>query len=91
MQGDICAITLICRTIGADRGRAARGRPRAEDRRVLSGIIRVLQRGLQWRDAPARRRPVKTLYNRYVRWSRARVFALCFAATTIAAIVSFWL
>lgn len=27
MQGDICAITLICRTIGADRGCAARGRP----------------------------------------------------------------
>ena len=25
----------------------SRGRPQAEDRRVLSGIIRVLQRGLQ--------------------------------------------
>ena len=69
----------------------SRGRPRAEDRRVLSGIIRVLQRGLQWRDAPAGCGPAKTLFNRYVRWSRARVFALCFAATTIAAIVSFWL
>ena len=61
----------------------SRGRPRADDRRVLSGIIRVLQRGLQWRDAPARRRPAKTLYNRYVRWSRARVFARIFSELAI--------
>jgi len=28
------------------------GVPRVDDRRVLSGIIHVLKRGLQWRDAP---------------------------------------
>ncbi len=39
------------------------GVPRVDDRRVLSGIIHVLKRGLQWRDAPAEYGPHKTLYN----------------------------
>lgn len=29
MQGDFSKIRLVSRTIGADRGRAARGRPQA--------------------------------------------------------------
>ena len=39
------------------------GVPRVDDRRVLSGIIHVLKRGLQWRDAPAEYGPHKTLYS----------------------------
>ncbi len=27
MQAEMCKIMLVCRTIGAERGRAARGRP----------------------------------------------------------------
>ena len=27
MQGDLCKIAIVIRTIGAERGRAARGRP----------------------------------------------------------------
>ena len=50
------------------------GVPRVDDRRVLSGIIHVLKRGLQWRDAPAGYGPHKTLYNRFIRWSRLGVF-----------------
>lgn len=50
------------------------GVPRVDDRRVLSGIIHVLKRGLQWRDAPTEYGPHKTLYNRFVRWSRMGVF-----------------
>jgi putative transposase len=42
------------------------GVPRVDDRRVLSGIIHVLKRGLQWRDAPAGYGPHKTLYNRFI-------------------------
>ena len=61
----------------------SRGRPRADDRKVLSGIIHVLQRGLQWRDAPAEYGPPKTLYNRFVRWSRAGVFARIFSELAI--------
>jgi len=30
-----------------------RGVKRADDRRVLSGIIHVIRNGLQWRDAPS--------------------------------------
>ncbi len=45
-----------------------------DDRRVLSGIIHVLKRGLQWRDAPAEYGPHKTLYNCFKRWSEMGVF-----------------
>ena len=48
----------------------SRGRARVDDRRVLSGIIYVLRNGLMWRDAPPGYGPHKTLYNRFVRWSR---------------------
>jgi transposase len=57
-----------------------RGVPRVDDRRVISGIIHIIRGGLMWRDAPAAYGPHKTLYNRFVRWSRAGVFARIFAA-----------
>ena len=50
------------------------GVPRVDDRRVVSGIIHVLKRGLQWRDAPEIYGPHKTLYTRFRRWSRLGVF-----------------
>ena len=51
------------------------GVPRVDDKRVLSGIIFINRNGLRWRDAPAAYGPAKTLYNRWVRWSRLGVFA----------------
>ena len=57
-----------------------RGVPRVDDRRVISGIIHVLKHGLMWRDAPAIYGSSKTLYNRFIRWSRAGVFDRIFAA-----------
>jgi transposase len=51
------------------------GKPRVDDRRVLSGIIFINRNGLRWRDAPREYGPPKTLYNRWVRWSRMGVFA----------------
>jgi hypothetical protein len=39
----------------------SRGVPRVDDRRVISGIIHVIRRGLMWRDAPERYGPHKTL------------------------------
>ena len=51
------------------------GVPRVDDRRVLSGIILINRNGLRWRDAPSAYGPPKTLYNRWVRWSRLGVFA----------------
>ena len=50
------------------------GRPRVDDRRVLSGIIFINRNGLRWRDAPAAYGPHKTLYNRWKRWSKG-IFA----------------
>ena len=58
----------------------SRGLPRVDDRRVISGIIYVIRNGLQWKDAPQGYGPHKTLYNRFVRWSRLGVFARIFAA-----------
>ena len=55
------------------------GVPRVDDRRVISGIIFVIRNGLRWRDAPAAYGPPKTLYNRFVRWSRLGVFDRIFA------------
>lgn len=58
----------------------SRGLPRVDDRRVVSGIIYVIRNGLMWKDAPRRYGPPKTLYNRFVRWSRLGVFERIFAA-----------
>jgi transposase len=50
------------------------GRPRVDDRRVLSGIVFVNRNGLRWRDAPKDYGPHKTLYNRWKRWGEMGVF-----------------
>jgi len=50
------------------------GVPRVDDRRVMSGIIFVLKNGLRWRDAPREYGPHKTLYNRFIRWSKKGIF-----------------
>ena len=55
------------------------GVARVDDLRVISGIIHVIKRGLQWRDAPKEYGPHKTLYNRFVRWSRMGIFNKIFA------------
>ena len=57
---------------------ACRGVPREDDRRIISGIIHVIKRGLQWRDAPVEYGPHKTLYNRFIRWSEKGIFQKIF-------------
>lgn len=56
------------------------GVERVDDLRVVSGIIYVIKNGLRWSDAPEGYGPHKTLYNRFVRWSRLGVFNKIFAA-----------
>ncbi len=64
------------------------GVPRVNDRRVISGIIFVIQGGLRWRDAPTQYGPLKTIYNRpstslrraLIRWSGMGVFNKIFAS-----------
>jgi putative transposase len=48
----------------------SRGLRRVDDIRVISGIIYVIRNGLRWCDAPPFYGSHKTLYNRFVRWSR---------------------
>ena len=55
------------------------GMPRVDDQRVISGIIFVIRNGLRWRDAPKEYGPHKTIYNRFIRWSRLGVFNKIFA------------
>jgi transposase len=55
------------------------GVPRVDDRKVISGIVFVIRNGLRWRDAPKAYGPHKTIYNRFVRWSRLGVFNRIFA------------
>jgi transposase len=57
-----------------------RGKPRVDDRRVISGIIHVIKSGGRWVDAPAAYGPRKTLYNRFVRWSAKGVWMDIFHA-----------
>ncbi len=56
------------------------GVPRVDDLRVVSGIIDVVKNGLPWKDAPRAYGPPKTLYNRFIRWSRMGVFDRIFRA-----------
>ncbi|WP_243698787.1 transposase [Paracoccus alkanivorans] len=51
------------------------GKPSVDDRRVLSRIIFINRNGLRWYDAPKEYGQVKTLYNRWKRWSDNGVFA----------------
>jgi transposase len=57
-----------------------RGKPRVDDRRVISGIVHVLRSGGRWVDAPAVYGPRKTLYNRFVRWRAKGVWQRVFRA-----------
>lgn len=56
------------------------GIPRVDDQRIVSAIIYVIKHGLMWRDAPKAYGPHKTIYNRFIRWSRLGVFDRIFAS-----------
>lgn len=55
-----------------------RGVPRVDDRTVLNGIFWVLRTGAPWEDMPERYGPRTTVYNRFVRWRKAGVWAQLF-------------
>ncbi|MDB5830121.1 MAG: transposase [Variovorax sp.] len=56
-----------------------RGKPRVDDRRVLSGIVHALRCGGRWADC-ADVYGLKTLYNRFVRWSERGIWEGIFSA-----------
>ena len=51
-----------------------RGVERADDRRVISGIVHVLKSGCRWCNCPPEYGPPTTIYNRFVRWARRGVW-----------------
>lgn len=54
------------------------GKPRVDDRVVISGILHVLKVGCRWRDVPAEYGPATTIYNRYHRWARRGIWQRIF-------------
>ena len=51
-----------------------RGVERADDRRVISGIVHVLKSGCRWSDCPPEYGPPTAIYNRFVRWARRGIW-----------------
>lgn len=56
------------------------GKPRVDDRRVISGILHRYREGLRWRAIPAEYGPRTTLFNRFNRWSRRGLWPELLAA-----------
>ena len=54
------------------------GKPRVDDRRVISGILHVLKTGCRWKDCPSVYGPYTTIYNRYNRWSARLIWQRLF-------------
>ena len=50
------------------------GPKRKDDRRIISGIIHVLQSGCRWQDCPPEYGPSTTVYNRYHRWAKRGIW-----------------
>lgn len=51
-----------------------RGVERADNRRIISGIVHVLKSGCRWCDCPPEYGPPTTIYNRFVRWARRDIW-----------------
>lgn len=60
------------------------GKPRVDDRRVISGILHILKTGGRWRDVPPEYGPPTTIYNRFNRWSRRGIWQRIFGAVASA-------
>ncbi len=60
--------------------RDVRGKERADDRRVISGIVHVLKSGCRGCDCPEAYGPPTTIYNRFVRWARRGIWENLFLA-----------
>src|ERR1039458_8705861 len=56
------------------------GIARGDDRKSISGMIFVIRTGLRPREPAEDSGPHKTIYNRFIRWSRLGVFNKIFAA-----------
>ena len=51
-----------------------KGRPWADKRRVLEGILWIVKTGARWRDMPKEYPPYQTCHRRFQQWVESRVF-----------------
>lgn len=56
------------------------GKPRVDDRRVISGILHRFREGLRWRALPEAYGPRTTVFNRFNRWSQRGLWQQLFEA-----------
>jgi transposase len=56
------------------------GKPRVDDRRVISGIFHRFREGLRWRALPDVYGPRTTVFNRFNRWSERGLWQDLFTA-----------
>ena len=56
------------------------GRPAADHRRIINGILWVIRTGAPWRDLPERYGPWSTVASRFYRWRKAGIWDEIFAA-----------
>jgi transposase len=50
------------------------GRPAADHRRILNGMLWILRTGAPWHDVPERYGPWRTVASRFYRWRKAGLF-----------------
>jgi transposase len=56
------------------------GRPAADHRRILNGILWIIRTGAPWRDVPEPYGSWQTIASRFYRWRKAGIWARLFAA-----------
>ena len=56
------------------------GRPAADHRRILNGILWIIRTGAPWRDLPERYGSWRTVASRFYRWRQAGIWERLFAA-----------
>ena len=64
--------------------RGLRGRPGADNRSTVEGILWIARTGAPWRDLPEEFGKWNTVYQRFRRWSRAGVLSQLFYVLTAA-------
>jgi len=50
------------------------GRPAANNRRFVNGVLWVVRSGMRWEDLPERYGKYKSVHKRFARWARAGVW-----------------
>lgn len=60
--------------------KARTGRPRADDRRIINGILYVLTTGCRWMDMPVEYGSYKTAWKKLKRWEDEGVWGRIFKA-----------